>query len=104
MKTKKLLELSGISVSHWYEITNQYTRRKLTFPSDRLPAIAGIAKKIHRKTGYLYVAGLWKEDLIAGLLWFRVGSTDAPTSSNLPTWSWARFSGEVRFCIIHLVV
>jgi hypothetical protein len=100
---KKSLELNGVSVellehmSHWYQITHQYTRRKLTFASDRLPAIAGVAKQFHRKTGYLYVAGLWKDDLVAGLLWFGVNAKDAPTSSKLPTWSWARFSGVVMF-------
>jgi len=97
------LEMNGISAErleclrHWYCITEQYARRKLTFASDRLPAIAGIAKQFQHRTGYTYVAGLWKEDLMAGLLWYRRTAEDAPTSLKLPSWSWARFGGEVRF-------
>jgi hypothetical protein len=103
---EQLSEMSGVSAEalelmrHWYLIANHYTRRKLTFDSDRLPAIAGVAKEFHSKTGYAYVAGLWKEDLITGLLWYRssaYSAHDAPTSSELPTWSWARFSGTISF-------
>ncbi|PMD38806.1 HET-domain-containing protein [Hyaloscypha variabilis F] len=103
---EQLSEMSGVSVEalertrHWYLIADHYTRRKLTFDSDRLPAIAGVAKEFHRKTSYAYVAGLWKEDLITGLLWYRssaYSAHDAPTSSELPTWSWARFSGTISF-------
>lgn len=82
---------------NWYLLVSQYTHRKLTFASDRLPALAGVAKHFHEKTGYLYVAGLWKEDLMTGLLWYRPNHKDAPTSSKLPTWSWARFNGGVSF-------
>ncbi|KAJ5043137.1 uncharacterized protein L3040_004520 [Drepanopeziza brunnea f. sp. 'multigermtubi'] len=89
----KSLEL----MSRWYRIVEQYSRRQLTFASDRLPAIAGVAKQFHRSTGYAYVAGLWKEDLVAGLLWYRSGHKGAITSSRLPTWSWARFSGGIGF-------
>jgi hypothetical protein len=84
------------SMSRWYEVVHEYTRRKLTYESDKLPAIAGVAKQFHRKTGFLYVAGLWKENLITGLLWSRPVK-DAPISSKSPTWSWARFGGEVSF-------
>lgn len=50
--------------------------------------------------GYRNVAGLWKEDLIAGLLWSRKAvAMDVlpPESSNLLSWSWACFSGQVSF-------
>jgi hypothetical protein len=84
-------------MGQWHLLVEEYTRRQLTFVSDKLPAIAGIAKKYQQLTGYTYAAGLWKEDLPSGLLWLRSGGRDAPISTHLPTWSWARFSGKVDF-------
>jgi hypothetical protein len=45
--------------------------RNLTFQFDVLPAISGMAKLVHQFTGDLYLAGLWKSTLLAGLLWER---------------------------------
>ncbi len=71
----------------WYEKIHDYAARRITFNSDRFPAIAGLAKEVAAHTGYQYKAGLWLEDVHAGLLWNapRVG-VDA---RHAPTWSWA---------------
>jgi hypothetical protein len=55
---------------NWYDIVGVYTRGNLTFATDKLAAIRGIAQLIQRATGYEYVAGLWKETLETDLLWF----------------------------------
>jgi hypothetical protein len=47
----------------------QECSRELTYPSDVLPALSGIASKISEIYGLHYVAGLWGEDLQLGLLW-----------------------------------
>jgi len=44
----------------------EYTRRSLTYPHDKLPALAA---KVSETTGSDYVAGLWKSNLIRDLLW-----------------------------------
>ncbi|KAF4628878.1 hypothetical protein G7Y89_g9277 [Cudoniella acicularis] len=54
----------------WYSLLEDFMSRATTNHADRLPALSGIAREIARLTGYRYVAGLWKEDIVAGLLWF----------------------------------
>ena len=46
-----------------------YTYRALTFPQDRLVALAGLAEKHKHGTEDKYLAGLWKSDLPRALLW-----------------------------------
>jgi Heterokaryon incompatibility protein (HET) len=71
----------------WYEKVYNYATRRITFNSDRFPAIAGLAKEVAARTGYQYKAGLWLEDFHNGLLWQapRVGIS----ARHAPTWSWA---------------
>jgi len=56
--------------SDWNIIIAEYTRCQLSRRSDKLPAISGLASLFRRNTEYNYLAGLWKEDLANGLLWF----------------------------------
>ena len=74
-----------------------YTARELTFETDRLPAIAGIARKIQDITGDTYMAGLWKNDLGAGLCWRIRGFGDLcrPSRYRAPSWSWAALEGSI---------
>ncbi|KEY67735.1 hypothetical protein S7711_04055 [Stachybotrys chartarum IBT 7711] len=88
----------------WYELIEEYAPRKFTDVKDRLPAISGLAKifgSIIRSDEY--VAGLWKPDLIRGLLWYVDGAklTSRQSSHNLqdidtaiPSWSWASVGYE----------
>lgn len=103
------LEYPLMSHSHtfrlWYDLVEDYTQRRFTKISDRLVAISGLAKiygeMIRNAT---YVAGLWKEDLIRGLLWHVDGATLIPkcAADNIltfheafPSWSWASVGYEV---------
>lgn len=52
-------------------IVEQYGRRHLTFERDTLPALSGIARAFHQLTGDMYLAGLWRHDLISMLAWTR---------------------------------
>jgi len=89
----------------WYDLVEDYTQRKFKEISDRLVAISGLARiygdMIRNPT---YVAGLWKEDLIRGLLWHVKGTTLTPKDSAdnistsheaFPSWSWASVGYEV---------
>jgi len=40
--------------NRWYELVEGYSARDLTFETDRLPAIAGIARKIQDISGDVY--------------------------------------------------
>jgi len=97
----RLLPFSPTGIlSVWDHIVHQFTQRHLTYDSDRLPALSGIAKTIYY-TGALgrYFAGLWEARLAEGLLWFvnpaTVGFAPLPPSRSLtaPSWSWASVKG-----------
>ena len=59
----------------WMRLVRQFSRRSLTFVSDRLPAISGLAATLAAQTKSKYMAGLWQDDL-HGLAWFRDGPAD----------------------------
>jgi hypothetical protein len=91
---------------HWYELIQAYTRRLLTFGSDKLPAISALAqqftglfeKEEDRPTPGDYCCGLWRQKLRLGLLWkifYGRGSDCCPTRH--PSWSWAASEGEIVF-------
>ncbi len=43
---------------YWYQIIEFYTARKLCRPSDKLPALSGLAMETQKQTGDQYLAGL----------------------------------------------
>ncbi|KAF7910459.1 hypothetical protein EAE99_011233 [Botrytis elliptica] len=58
----------------WYDLVSKYSDTELTFPSDRLAAIAGIAQQFiikFKKDNIkdVYVAGLWLSRLSLEMLW-----------------------------------
>jgi hypothetical protein len=84
--------------SYWYDMVGQFSRLKLTVPTDKLPALSGVAHRISQIIKSDYLAGLWSDDMIRGLLWraksFFYGiHTSHPSRRakpyRAPTWSWA---------------
>ena len=73
----------------WYNILQNFVRRNITNHADRLPALSGVAREIARLTGYRYLAGLWSEDICAGLLWSINGKAERFENMPEPSWSWA---------------
>jgi hypothetical protein len=88
----------------WYDIVQQFTRRSLTKDTDTLPALAGLAREFQRTIKDVYCAGLWRKDIIRGLLWDRLpiwskdGTTRWDTAKKseylAPSWSWAGILGR----------
>jgi hypothetical protein len=76
-------------------MVTEYTMRWLTYPSDVLPALSGLANAMARTHGCSYLAGLWNEDLKIGLAWyFRCSRQPAAKTVGIPTWSWASCWGN----------
>lgn len=75
----------------WQSITHQYIKTQLTFEKDRLPALAGVAQRYSElRGGWTYLAGLWKEQLLSDLTWYKEkGREERPREQVAPTWSWA---------------
>lgn len=98
----------------WYQVVADYTLRGMTKPLDRLAAIAGIANAITTKTTNQYLAGLWRDQLLIGLLWNiphdvseygpEIHSFDMDRYERIrhtvpiaPSWSWGSVTVPVRF-------
>ena len=77
--------------AEWYELVMEYNCRCITVDSDVLAAVSGIASYFHHITGDNYLAGLWADDLPAGLLWTvdSVTARAVDPSFGMPSWSWA---------------
>ncbi|KAK1751356.1 heterokaryon incompatibility protein-domain-containing protein [Echria macrotheca] len=80
----------------WYYWVAHLSRRRLTFSTDKLPSLAGLASKLATSGHGTYVAGLWKEDLIIGLSWFPQG-TLIRHKARAPSWSWASVDGPFGY-------
>jgi hypothetical protein len=84
-------------LDQWQEVVEHFSSLRLTYESDRLPALLGVATVYQNRLKCNYLAGIWEVDLARGLLWdikryqtmqhqkcTRVLHQAAP-----PTWSWA---------------
>ena len=84
----------------WEKVVEEITSRDITYWTDRLPALSGLAAKRQQATGDKYLAGLWKGNLKTELLWQvedQENPIRLPKPDNVPTWSWSTVSGAVRF-------
>jgi hypothetical protein len=85
----------------WHSVVNSYTRSSLTYQTDRIVALAGIAQMAEKVTGLTYLVGLWKEQLPLDLLWYSResdgGGRRRPDAWRAPTWSWASTENPVGF-------
>jgi hypothetical protein len=84
----------------WFHLLSDYTGKSLTFPSDRIEAIRGIAQDIQssRKDQYISKYGVWEEGLVDQLLWFKeeIYFEDG-RSFNMPSWCWANTETRKRW-------
>ena len=81
----------------WYDVIRLYKNRRLTYPSDKLAAIAGLAAEFEEQ-GWCrgYHAGLWQSDIVRGLLWSPEKAIETAEQfarlerdPRFPSWSWA---------------
>ena len=89
----------------WRSIVRDYSGRRLTYPADRLPAVAGVARELQRVWRDEYVAGLWRPGLVEGLAWYRDRAVAAPEQASsreylAPSWSWASVMRAVEFATV----
>lgn len=95
----------------WAETVQDYSRRSLSQPSDILVALGALALESHIRDGAVlgrYVAGLWTNTLLKGLLWHSSQPPHPDRESFLPpcrtvsqyhapSWSWASCGQPVIF-------
>lgn len=87
---------SGLDLhGRWYDMVESFTKRSLTNPTDRFPAISGIAMRYHRyRKSDEYLAGLWRDTFAMDLAWkTSVFLLEIQKRSRedqiIPSWSWA---------------
>jgi hypothetical protein len=102
------LRKKPLSKYSWYDIVREYSRCKLTFETDKLVAISGIARAMQQcQHGSEYYAGLWSRGMTHQLLWrvdipntWLQNPTPEPRRNIAylgPSWSWASVQYPVNW-------
>lgn len=85
----------------WQYAIHEYGKRYLTYSTDRLPALSGVAARFEPLFKTQYCAGLWRERMVLDLAWEHaeilsfVTSKISPSLGNsVPSWSWASIRGS----------
>ncbi|GAB1311875.1 hypothetical protein MFIFM68171_02085 [Madurella fahalii] len=90
----------------WHHIVGMYSELNLTYDRDRLPGLAGIARRFAASNVQpgRYLAGAWEHTFRSDLMWYRKGDSSSaygrpPAMSEwiAPSWSWASVKGCVIF-------
>lgn len=85
----------------WHNFVEHYATTKLTFGTDRFPALIGIARIYGALLNDNFVAGLWQGDLVRSLLWATSWGekvTKIPAAHYIaPSWSWASLCSFPNF-------
>lgn len=102
----------------WLSTIEEYSARKFTRNTDKLPALSGVAQLLSSATDDAYYAGLWRSHILEDLHW-RVYAREErriqvrggfahdfgeqlctpmrPAEYRAPTWSWASIDATVKF-------
>jgi hypothetical protein len=88
----------------WKTLVADYSKRSLTYESDRLPAISGVASELNvMNPSWQYLAGIWKQWLFSELLWIASWGEQnqhppqAKPLDEMPSWSWASIVGQIFY-------
>lgn len=84
----------------WRHAVSHYSRLKLTFEKDRLPAISAVVQRMQPlRAGDVYIAGMWLNSLLIDLTWLRFSSEVRPRSREVkhPSWSWVSITQGVSW-------
>lgn len=84
------------------QLAQLYSKRELSYASDRLNAFSGIASDLSDKWGWNFVAGLPTLFLDMALMWVSTTQTLRRIKADdlqqyLPTWSWAGWADGVHY-------
>jgi hypothetical protein len=98
LHAKALAEKSfPVITNRWRFLVMEYSGLSLTFPSDRLPALSGLAKEFMQYRSDAYLAGMWMDSMVKDLTWHPVHAAPRPKRWRAPTWSWVSVDSAVNF-------
>jgi hypothetical protein len=80
-----------MKLSYWHNVVDSYGQTRLSFPTDRLIALSGIAREVQAMLQTTYVAGMWQNQLPDSLLWYCGHENRSALTPKYiaPSWSWA---------------
>jgi hypothetical protein len=85
----------------WISIIETYCIfRRLTFSSDKLPAILGLDIGFQKHLKDEYTSGFWRMDFRRSISWYTCKNKLNKVirhETRAPSWSWARRDGNLRF-------
>ena len=82
-------------ITAWMEVLVEFCARRLTYESDRLPALASLARALQEKGFGDYIAGCWITELPRQLLWYRpTARAKSMRPYRAPSWSFASAEGS----------
>ncbi|KAF2269633.1 HET-domain-containing protein, partial [Lojkania enalia] len=82
----------------WYRKMEEYSRRNITYPKDRLPALIGLAERRGEFIPSSYAAGLWEADILYGLQWHPVNKVEKRILPEMaPSWSCVTLNAPISF-------
>jgi Heterokaryon incompatibility protein (HET) len=84
----------------WYTVVKTYSSLELSFKSDRLAAIMGIADEFKKHVESDFLVGVFLRDLAMGLYWSRnprYPVPSEPAQTRFPTWSWTSVDYPVSY-------
>jgi len=100
-------QLDDMTHEKWTTLIEEFTKRKISRPYDRLPAIKAVMERIQKTTAWTPCFGLWTDDLIRGLCWVREHSVNiygflckVNPRTYAPSWSWASVEGPISHAMV----
>ncbi|KAI0192666.1 heterokaryon incompatibility protein-domain-containing protein [Xylaria flabelliformis] len=87
------------TISAWQTLVCAYSKRAITNPGDKLPAIAGLINAFEERFDAKIIWGLNIADKTGALIWSVKHGTRALVE-RAPSWSWIAVDGEVKFWIL----
>lgn len=87
-------------LQHWLRIVTQYSYRKSSLSSDKLPALSALALSYSPIFGPEYFAGIWATSAVQQLCWCAPDSRlffTRPPRYRAPSWSWVALDGPIYF-------
>ncbi|KAH7013943.1 heterokaryon incompatibility protein-domain-containing protein [Ilyonectria destructans] len=83
----------------WRTLIENYSGRSLSDPTDKLSAVAGLAKRTRlMDKGDRYYAGLWESEFLNELFWQVLSNSPCTRLINgVSTWSWASIEGPITW-------
>ncbi|KAK4182954.1 heterokaryon incompatibility protein-domain-containing protein [Podospora australis] len=83
----------------WLHVVDKYSSLHLTHESDRLPALAGLARRFSEVLEVPechYLAGHWEEDILRSLPWASVAGKlkIRHKTPGIPSWSWVSMAHQ----------